>query len=126
MLRFLFGFLFSFRGRLRRSRYLLTLLAAPLALWFAPAVGAEVLFWLGFDTPIMLATSVAMVAVVLALAAMTVRRLHDIGTTGFWALALLAPWVGWLIYLLIMFWPSQDGDNRYGPDPYPAEAAPSA
>lgn len=119
-------FLFSFRGRLRRSRYLLTLLAVPLALWFLPALANELAWrsglpWTYASGAAWLLGLYALLAV--PLMAMTVRRLHDIGTTGFWALALLAPWVGWVIYALILLWPSQNGDNRYGPDPYAAEGS---
>ena len=48
-----------------------------------------------------------------------VRRLHDINRTGWWQLM----WVGiiFLIPLLVLLWwaikPSNDGTNKYGPDP---------
>ena len=46
-----------------------------------------------------------------------VRRLHDIGRSGWWLLIALLPFIGWLIAL---YWAVKEGephDNAYGPDP---------
>ena len=46
-----------------------------------------------------------------------VRRLHDIGRSGWWLLIALLPLIGWLIAL---YWAVKEGephDNAYGPDP---------
>lgn len=49
--------------------------------------------------------------------AVTVRRLHDIGKSGWWIFIDLIPLVGpiWLLVLLIQ--EGQHGPNEYGPDP---------
>jgi uncharacterized membrane protein YhaH (DUF805 family) len=60
-------------------------------------------------------------AVLLPSLAVGVRRLHDIGRTGWWLLIGLIPCIGWII--LIVFW-AQEGNpapNSYGPDPKAAE-----
>lgn len=46
--------------------------------------------------------------------AVTVRRLHDTGRSGFWILIALVPVVGWLMLLVFMLEPSQRGANQYG------------
>ena len=46
--------------------------------------------------------------------ALTFRRLHDGGYSGWAYLWLLLPIAGSLIFLLIIFW-SSDADNKYGP-----------
>jgi uncharacterized membrane protein YhaH (DUF805 family) len=49
--------------------------------------------------------------------AVTARRLHDTGKSGWWQLLFLLPVIG---FLLILFWAVQKGDdgaNKYGPDP---------
>lgn len=53
--------------------------------------------------------------------AVSVRRLHDIGRTGWWLLILLLPLIG--LVLMIVFWvlDSQSGQNQYGPSPKTAE-----
>ena len=46
--------------------------------------------------------------------AVAVRRLHDIGKSGWWILIGFVPLVGWLILLYFAVQPSQDGANDYG------------
>jgi uncharacterized membrane protein YhaH (DUF805 family) len=45
------------------------------------------------------------------------RRLHDIGKSGWMTLLWLVPVVGWIWILILLFTPSQDGDNGYGVKP---------
>jgi len=49
--------------------------------------------------------------------AVAVRRLHDIGKSGWYFLVFLIPVAGiiWLLVLLVTN--SQDGENEYGPNP---------
>lgn len=58
--------------------------------------------------------------------AVGIRRLHDIGKSGWWMLVALVPLLGaiYLIYLLVQ--DSQPGDNQYGPNPKAGEAVPPA
>ena len=49
--------------------------------------------------------------------AVSVRRLHDIGRTGWWVLICLVPIVGSIVLLIFMLLDSQPGDNQYGPFP---------
>ena len=92
----------SFEGRANRSEfwyfYLFYVLCSFLA-WI-PILGQ--LLMLAFIVPYI---SVA------------VRRLHDIGKSGWWYWISLIPIVGaiWLIVLYCQ--PSQEGDNEYGPNP---------
>ena len=48
--------------------------------------------------------------------AVSVRRLHDIGRSGWWVLLVLVPVVG-AIALLIFYVIGSDEDNAYGPRP---------
>lgn len=45
-----------------------------------------------------------------------VRRLHDIGKSGWWYLLILLPMVG-PILLLVWFCKDSDNDNQWGPNP---------
>lgn len=56
-------------------------------------------------------------AVLLPKIAVAVRRLHDIGKSGWWYLIILIPIIGVLV--LIYFWvqDGQVGENMYGPNP---------
>jgi uncharacterized membrane protein YhaH (DUF805 family) len=55
--------------------------------------------------------------------AVTVRRLHDTGRSGWWILIALVPLVGWIVLIIFMFLDSQPGTNAYGPNPKEGEAA---
>lgn len=46
-----------------------------------------------------------------------VRRLHDVGEKGTYALLGLIPIAGPIILLVKLLKPSQEGDNEYGPNP---------
>lgn len=46
-----------------------------------------------------------------------VRRLHDIGKSGWWLLLSLIPVVGTIILIVWYCKPSQPGENEYGPIP---------
>ncbi|MDQ0506306.1 DUF805 domain-containing protein [Xanthobacter agilis] len=51
--------------------------------------------------------------------AVTVRRLHDVGHSGWWVLILFLPVIGFLVLLFWFVQPSDPRDNAYGPSPYP-------
>ena len=56
-------------------------------------------------------------AVLLPTLAVTVRRLHDIGKSGWMILVGLIPFVGWIWLLVLYVTEGQTGMNQYGPDP---------
>jgi uncharacterized membrane protein YhaH (DUF805 family) len=43
------------------------------------------------------------------------RRLHDLGASGWTALVVLIPYLGWLLLVGATLFPAQRGANRYGP-----------
>ncbi len=47
----------------------------------------------------------------------TVRRLHDIGKSGWWQLIALIPFIGILVLLVFYVMGSQEGKNAYGDFP---------
>ncbi len=49
--------------------------------------------------------------------AVTVRRLHDIGKSGWWGLVALSPLIGSLILIYFAVKDSQPETNEYGPNP---------
>jgi uncharacterized membrane protein YhaH (DUF805 family) len=54
--------------------------------------------------------------------AVTVRRFHDQGQSGWMYLIRFIPYVGSLVVLVFMFLDGQRHDNRFGPDPKLAPA----
>src|SRR5688572_12459265 len=51
--------------------------------------------------------------------AVTVRRLHDVGKSGWWYFIILIPIVGAIWLLVLMFTDSDPGANKYGANPKP-------
>jgi len=49
--------------------------------------------------------------------AVSVRRLHDIGKSGWWLLLLLIPLIGPIVLLVFFVLDSQAEVNAYGPNP---------
>lgn len=56
-------------------------------------------------------------AVLIPVVAVSVRRLHDVGRSGWWYLIWFVPGIGWLIFLVMMLIDSDEGPNEYGPNP---------
>ena len=59
-------------------------------------------------------------AVFIPTLAVSVRRLHDIGKKGWWLLAILIPFIGFIL-LIIWFATDSKEDNQYGEDPKKAD-----
>lgn len=56
--------------------------------------------------------------------ALLVRRLHDIGRSGWWFWIGLVPFLGVVVLFIFTLLGSQAGDNKYGPHPYDNEYGP--
>jgi uncharacterized membrane protein YhaH (DUF805 family) len=99
------------QGRLGRPHYALRLLLAlvpllPAGFLPAPQAWHQVLL-----AGLVLAASTAFAAL------LSVRRLHDVHLSGWYALALLVPVVNLPAYLLLVVLPSTAGPNPWGPAP---------
>ncbi|MDX2079872.1 MAG: DUF805 domain-containing protein [Terrimicrobiaceae bacterium] len=64
-----------------------------------------------------LLSGIYLLAVLLPSIALAVRRLHDIGKSGWWLLIGLVPLVGAIVLLVFAVLDSQPGENAYGPNP---------
>ena len=49
--------------------------------------------------------------------AVTMRRLHDTGRTGWWILISLIPFLGFIVLIIFLVQDSHTGQNQYGPNP---------
>ena len=59
-------------------------------------------------------TSIIILALLLPNIALAVRRLHDIGRSGWWLLLMVIPLVGPLVLLYWYVQPSEDRPNQFG------------
>jgi uncharacterized membrane protein YhaH (DUF805 family) len=76
-----------------------------------------------FGNPILF--QVYALATFLPFLAVEIRRLHDIGRTGWWWLFGLVPVLGWIVLVVFCATDGVAGDNRYGPDPKAREPRPA-
>ena len=58
--------------------------------------------------------------VLLPTISVSVRRLHDLGETGWWYLVNLVPFVGGLLFFIWMAFKGQPGENKWGKNPVEA------
>ena len=55
-----------------------------------------------------------------------IRRMHDIGKSGWWILITLIPLIGWIWYIILCCQDSQPGTNQWGSNPKDGQATPPA
>ncbi|MBN1304310.1 MAG: DUF805 domain-containing protein [Anaerolineales bacterium] len=111
----------EFSGRARRKEYWMFVLFN--VIFSVVAIGLDNLFGtFDSETGSGLVSGLYSLAVLLPALAVLVRRLHDIGKSGWWWFIILIPLAGpiWLIILLAT--EGQAGENQYGLNPKQAAA----
>ncbi len=110
----------NFQGRARRQEYWMFLLFNIIFLIVAMVL--DNVFGLAFEGigygPLYVVYSLAVLVPGLAVA---VRRLHDIGKSGWMILVGLIPLIGFIWLLVLYVTEGEKGDNQYGPDPKAGE-----
>ena len=114
-----------FAGRARRKEfwffYLFYVIFALAAAIVDSVLGTE--YSVAETASIGLFSSVFVIAMMLPTFAVLARRLHDIGRSGWWILIGLIPIIGAIVLLIFTVRDSQEGENRFGPNPKEAAAA---
>lgn len=121
---------FAFDGRLGRGRFTGYILLMALIATVVLVVGLFAVAFLGdpymSDRTIMAVGTAFNYATALLGLSYSVRRLHDLGVSGKWAIALLVPWgllfpwvwvlwaISGIVLLIFLFAPGTDGPNGYG------------
>ncbi|MGP7735716.1 DUF805 domain-containing protein [Oceanimonas smirnovii] len=105
-----------FEGRSRRKEYWMFILFTTLiSLFLAFFDGMVGLF--SEEMGIGVLGGIYTLLVLLPSLAVTVRRLHDIGRSGWWVLIAFIPLVGVLVLFVFMLLDSKPGENQYGNNP---------
>lgn len=108
----------DFKGRARRKEYWFFALFEFIALILVCIVGGALDYVLGLPGVLSSAlVTIVTLGLILPAIAVSFRRLHDIGKSGWWFLITLIPCLGGIIFLVFMLLDSQPGSNAYGPNP---------
>ncbi|MDR1268788.1 MAG: DUF805 domain-containing protein [Planctomycetaceae bacterium] len=101
-----------FHGRARRKEY-----------WMFVLFNTGIAYTIGFVSGLLMGEQGIIVDSIYAFAvlvpgiAVMVRRLHDIGKSGWWSLIVFVPIVGAIVLLIWSIRDSQPGSNQYGLNP---------
>lgn len=113
----------NFTGRARRKEYwMFTLFNFILSLLFVipMLIGAfsenMTIYFIGFALYMLFA-----LALLIPSLAVCVRRLHDVGKSGWWYLISFVPIIGTILLLIWFCTDSEIGENQWGPDPKAGE-----
>lgn len=105
-----------FSGRARRREYwlfsLFNLIISLVLTFIGAAAGLG-----DTDAGYGLLGSLYTLGVLIPGVAVSVRRLHDIGRSGWWLFISLVPFIGAIVLLVFALLDSQPGPNQYGPNP---------
>ena len=111
----------DFDGRARRMEYwMFTLINFLISIaLYAPAL----YFMIDSENPMLFSLyAIYSLGVFIPNLAVSVRRLHDVGKSGWYLLISLIPLVGGIWLLVLLFTDSDEGTNEYGPNPKTAKA----
>jgi uncharacterized membrane protein YhaH (DUF805 family) len=105
-----------FQGRARRKEYWFFALFNVLAIAILTVIDTMIGTF-NMQTGIGVLSGLYCIAVLLPSLAVGVRRLHDIGKSGWWLPLGLVPLVGGIVLLVFALLDSEPGTNEYGPNP---------
>lgn len=100
----------NFDGRSRRKAYWMVVLVNFVISFILATL--SVFFWI-FDV----ITTIYCIALILPGISLGIRRLHDIGKSGWWLLIGFVPIIGAVVLLIFYCMDSVPGENEYGPNP---------
>jgi len=100
-----------FSGRARRAEYWYFVLFSAIASIVLGIISAVI--W----DKIAILSMMYSLAILIPTLAVVVRRLHDVGKSGWWWFIGLIPIIGIIWLLVLMIIDSNPGDNKYGPNP---------
>ncbi|BDH44494.1 DUF805 domain-containing protein [Salmonella enterica subsp. enterica serovar Choleraesuis] len=112
---------FGFSGRARRKEYWMFILVNFILALVLSAIDNLLGLKIGKDHDLL--STLYAIAVFIPSWAVQFRRLHDTDRSAWWLLALIIPFIGWLIILIFNCQRGTFGQNRFGEDPLPPEVS---
>lgn len=103
--------LFSFKGRIRRTRYWLTNII--IGILFIPVNIEE-----NISDGVAVFTLIIAIPAIWIMFATCIKRLHDLGKSGWYYILSFIPFINIVIGIYMAFFKGEEFDNKYGPNPY--------
>jgi uncharacterized membrane protein YhaH (DUF805 family) len=107
----------TFSGRARRKEYWIFVLVTFLFTMVALFIDGLLFGTTGQDAGYGLVYSLFTLAMLLPSLSVLVRRLHDVGKSGWWIFISLVPFIGGIWLLVLLLSDSQPTENQYGLNP---------
>jgi len=101
----------KFDGRARRREYWMFTLVNVAVYFVLNILATQVSPYIGF------VALAYMLGILVPSIAVAIRRMHDIGKSGWWVLIALVPLIGGIWFLVLSVTAGQSGSNAYGADP---------
>ncbi len=109
--------MFSFKGRMRRLHYGLSIIAFYLVLILVFVIGDALRYSTGNSTAFIIPGIVIIFFAFWFVLAARIKRCHDRGKSGWWLLYTCIPYVGAVFDLILLFDSGDEDENAYGPNP---------
>ena len=109
--------MFSFKGRMRRLHYGLSIIAFYVVLILVFAIGDALDHSTGNSTAFIVPSLVLIFFAFWFVLAARIKRCHDRGNSGWWLLYTCIPYVGAVFNLILLFGSGDEDENEYGPNP---------
>ena len=112
--------IYTVEGRLNRLAYLKYMLLLALIAGLSTFVLSSMATFLTGDPNGFLVKAITSIWALVAGAGnvmLMIRRLHDLGKSGYFALLAIIPLIGFIFSIYLFFAPGQVGWNQYGADP---------
>jgi uncharacterized membrane protein YhaH (DUF805 family) len=106
----------DFGGRARRTEYWMFMLFHALIIFFLAFLSGMMVEAEWMNIPIFLLVIYILMSFLPALA-ITIRRLHDTGKSGWFYILTFIPYVGGIILLIFRVQDSESRSNNWGPNP---------
>jgi len=110
-----------FTGRTSRKEYwmfiIFNFLISGIAILIDNLIGTTIQTDYGVTLPYGYIYMLYVLAVIIPSIAVSVRRLHDVGKSGWFMLLVLIPVIGSIWFIVFMLSNSNKGDNKYGANP---------
>lgn len=104
-----------FSGRAQRAEYWMFFLF-NLIIGFVLGI-IEGLSGMSANSDVSVLANLYALAILIPAIAVSVRRLHDTGRSGWWLLIAFVPILGTIVLLVFFIMDSQSGTNEFGPNP---------